>query len=692
MRRLAIGLFVLLVAAVLVGDLVLTRMVNRDPLRSRIEGMVDEAVGRDVTWDELGVGLVPPSLVISHPRIASDEAGAPAFAEARKVSLRVALLPLLARTFVIDSLRLDEAVVRLVRTRDGLSLPDFGRGREREEPTGGSGGSGEETALAVHSAELSHARIVFEDRTFDEPRRLELTDVDARLEGSGPKQPVDVRLDVTGEGGGRLELEGSALLDGDVDLAITLKDFKLLPLNPYLAAASELSGLVTGTFRVAGPLEAPTSVVGDVTITETRLAFAEFEIDGPVVAHIEHAGPWEAPTGSFRLDVTGARANLGGVYEKVPGRPGTVTGKLRTVDGVPQVYDARLTIEKLEASGSASLGKRLHLAVDVGPVDLAYWQPLLKPVADYPASGRLAAGHWEVWTDPFDLRGALQASDVRFQMSNGRTLEVEGAAEARDGRIVTRDLVVTADEQRVPVEAEITDLGGAWRYRVRTDVSEADSARLVALFGDDGALSGPLDFDGDLTGTLTGETSFADALGGTARFRISPGKLEGISILEATLRAFDEARSGTIFQGLMARTGGLAPQFEEFYQDDFLLLSADVKLAGGIASTQDLELRTADYTFTMQGGIRLADLGLDARGEILLGDELAGALGKRLGLGEVPLLRGIAIPIPRLRGTVTDPKPEPDFTFLIRALTGNLPGARATEKLLKGVEELLKKP
>jgi hypothetical protein len=47
------------------------------------------------------------------------------------------------------------------------------------------------------------------------------------------------------------------------------------------------------------------------------------------------------------------------------------------------------------------------------------------------------------------------------------------------------------------------------------------------------------------------------------------------------------------------------------------------------------------------------------------------------------LVQKIVIPIPTLRGTLSDPKPEPDFRLLLRAIAGNLPGAGALKTLLR---------
>jgi hypothetical protein len=51
----------------------------------------------------------------------------------------------------------------------------------------------------------------------------------------------------------------------------------------------------------------------------------------------------------------------------------------------------------------------------------------------------------------------------------------------------------------------------------------------------------------------------------------------------------------------------------------------------------------------------------------------------------MPLVQRILIPIPKLGGTLSDPKPEPDFRFLLRAIAGNLPGVGALKKLRRSV-------
>jgi uncharacterized protein involved in outer membrane biogenesis len=152
-----LALVLLLAVGIVIADRVVTGMVNRDPLRSQIDALVDEALGRDVAWRELGVRLLPPSLVIEEVTIAGTTDDAPLFAEAENVQLRVALAPLLARAVVVDSLFVRGAKVRLILTEDGFELPELGGGKadaEAKEPEAGEN----ETSLAIRSVELEDAQ------------------------------------------------------------------------------------------------------------------------------------------------------------------------------------------------------------------------------------------------------------------------------------------------------------------------------------------------------------------------------------------------------------------------------------------------------------------------------------------------------------------------------------------------------
>ena len=103
-----------------------------------------------------------------------------------------------------------------------------------------------------------------------------------------------------------------------------------------------------------------------------------------------------------------------------------------------------------------------------------------------------------------------------------------------------------------------------------------------------------------------------------------------------------------------------------------------------MARTDDLRLESTYYAYSLNGSIRLADLGLDARGEMVLGRDVVASL---FAWSRIPLpgvLSGVTIPLPAIRGTLTDPQPEVDWRHFWRTLFANVPGRR----LMRGIKGL----
>ncbi len=113
----------------------LPRFVQRDSVRVELSTLASQAIGTDVGFESLDVSLFPPSLIVLRPLVAGARPDLPRLFEAREVSLRIALLPLLARTVLIDSLVIEGAVVKLRRTEDGVAiLPESEEAAAGETP------------------------------------------------------------------------------------------------------------------------------------------------------------------------------------------------------------------------------------------------------------------------------------------------------------------------------------------------------------------------------------------------------------------------------------------------------------------------------------------------------------------------------------------------------------------------------
>ena len=115
MRLLRRFLLAALVLALLAGAalaLWLPRYVASPQFDARLRAAASSAIGREVGWRALSVGLIPPRVIASDAHVGAGDTPA---LQAERVELRLALLPLLSRTLLADSLALDGLSLQLVR-------------------------------------------------------------------------------------------------------------------------------------------------------------------------------------------------------------------------------------------------------------------------------------------------------------------------------------------------------------------------------------------------------------------------------------------------------------------------------------------------------------------------------------------------------------------------------------------------
>jgi hypothetical protein len=618
----------------------------------------------------------------------------PPLLEAESISLQAALMPLLARVVVVRSLVAEGAAVHLILSGDGLDLPDLGAGAAAapREPSGDAPPS-----VAIQEVEVRDAKLYFENRTLSPPFSFELTHIDARAAGDALDEPFHVSLAVKGIGGGAVEATGTATLDGDLDVELELDAFPLQPLDPYLARASELGGTVTGkiSFRgsVVAPDPLPDPLVADLVLQDGTIRFEDFSAHGRMNLHAELRGSFREPDGRFEIDATAATLSFAEVYRKEPGRPAHVTGRfVAAPDGSLAVDDVKLTIENVEAQGRVRLGERTEVVMRVEPVELADWHLLLRALDFAEANGRVGLPELRILTNPLQLWGESRIDAVSLRLPRGRVIGLRGTIRAEGDAIRSEGLVLELADQPVAVEGVLAQLDGPWDVQLRVQTQQAETNDLLVAFGGpDDTLYGPLALDAALEGSLRGESGFMESLHGRGGFTIRPGRLRGVSILEATFRRFDHLGAMRMLRtvSVPGLQKPVAPGLNRHYGEGFDVMSATLDITAGTARTQDFRLVTPSYEFTMRGLIRLADLGLDAKGELILGEEAALSLAGAVGVKKLPVLQGLVIPIPRIGGTLTDPKPEPDFSVLARALTGNVPAVQGVERLLRGAGGLL---
>src|SRR5262245_39020674 len=96
--RIGLALVALCVVALVALAVALPRIAGSAAVRARIETAARDALGRELSFERLEAGLFPPALRVVAVRVAGEKPKDPALLEAKEVSLRLALLPLLTRT------------------------------------------------------------------------------------------------------------------------------------------------------------------------------------------------------------------------------------------------------------------------------------------------------------------------------------------------------------------------------------------------------------------------------------------------------------------------------------------------------------------------------------------------------------------------------------------------------------------
>lgn len=375
LRRSLAAVAVLGVVAVIAAALLLPRLLAGDSLRERFAGAAEDALGRDVDYRALGFDLFPPMVVVEGIRVAGETLESPPLLASERLSLGFSLLPLLARTLVVDSLSLRGVTGRLIRTDAGFAISSGGAGTtaagsaaDASPPVGGRAAGLE---LAVASLDVDDASLVLEDRSVSPAVTWELRELSARARGTAADEPVGFDFDFVFASGGRVHGEGEASLAGAVEGTLAFDDVAVAPLRAYVDAGSKLAGRLSGTAVASGPVAKLASLKVEATLADGRFQLDDMTIVGPAKLAAALHGPPTALRGTFAIDVTDAEVRYGGMFTKPPGDAATVEGRL--VDGAggaTAIDDVRIKVRNFKGTVSVEDEARSRVVVHAPSFEL----------------------------------------------------------------------------------------------------------------------------------------------------------------------------------------------------------------------------------------------------------------------------------------------------------------------------------
>jgi hypothetical protein len=266
------------------------------------------------------------------------------------------LLPLLARTLVVDSVSLSCARLNLIRTDEGISIPSPTSTSE-VAATSGPGEADAGFDLAVAGATLEKVDIVLEDRSVSPAVTWEFRGINARARGISADEPVELDFEFELASAGKVSGAGYATLAGAVDLDVKFSELALEPWRAYIDSDSALAGRLSGTIAAAGPVANLESIRVDAELSDGHFALDDIEIAGSVKLVADLHGSVTAPRGTFDIDATDAAVRYGGMFTKPPGDAANVQGTLvEGADGSTAIDNVHFKIRNFKGTASVPRG------------------------------------------------------------------------------------------------------------------------------------------------------------------------------------------------------------------------------------------------------------------------------------------------------------------------------------------------
>jgi hypothetical protein len=650
--RVALGLVALAVVGLLVLVLALPAIVDGAELRTRLDQAARDTLGRSLEYGELEIGILPPRVEVSELVLGGATPGSPPALRSSRAALTLAWRPLLSGEAVVDALVIDGAELRMLRTSQGIDLLVAAL---PAAPLASAEPAAVGSPISLRRVSLRDSRIVFEDRVAAPPVVWQLDEVRLDATGGATAARVDFELTAQLASGGELRAAGRIELAGASEASVELEGFSFAPLASYLEALDRAGGAGSVAIDVVrgadGAIELDLEASSDALEAASGDTTAVGAVDVTAQLRLED-GVLEGP---YSVDLTGATLDVaGGVVHKAAGEPGRLKGRVR-IDDTGTTSDFHLQLRNLGADAKLRSAPSLRVELAVPAFALDGWEAAVPALADYAPRGELVVDRLVYTEGPPRLVGSAELRRVVVAQGDGAPpLEVAGFVDATGTELKLRQMFATAASARFQVDGGVSDLFGARELTVQLRTPEpVESNRVFSLVDSlRDAIFGALALELDLGLPLSGPAASRPALerlAGEFSFQIggdeAGGRLRGVSLLR---QVFD--RFGSLgHAALLALPAKRGKSLDEYYSEEFRVAAGSFRIENGEARTDDLHIVHEKYRANLRGGLRLSDLTLDMRGEIVIGSELDAALsGASTG-------RERTISLARVGGTLADP-------------------------------------
>ena len=678
-----IKILVALVVLVIVALAALPFIIDPNDYRDEIVTAVEENTGRKLTIDgELGLSVFP-WIGIDIGKLSLGNAqgfGDQPFAAIDNASVRIKLMPLLAKELVADTITLNGLQLNLAKNKKGETnwadlageaVDDDIKDQDSPQGVGLEG-------LAIGGFEINNATINWQDDSTGQS--YQVSNFQLNSGAISPGDPVDLSLGLDLKSSDP-QMTARLTLDGTVAVDDAIEKLTVLPLEvtvdasgeafPNGALKAELSTDITVNLKqLAVGLDNLSLKSGDLDLSG-KVALLnldkQMQLDGNLKLAKLNLRQWLASQGMALPEMASDKA--------LSAFDANVTMKSDVAN--TNITNLKIGLDSSSITGSGKLaGSHIGFDLNIDQINVDDYLP--KQQADAAASDTASSTKPAPTADnaPLFPVETLRPLDINGKLKIGKLIVNKLTAEAVENQIVAKNGVITSTQKigrfyqgSFNGKSTLNVAGKTPRLAVNVNLQNLKAGPLLKDLTEKEVMDGTGRFKMDINSSGNTVADIKKALGGTLSFRFEDGAVKGINlakVLRETKAKFE---------------GKTLPPSNEPEQTDFSELSGSAKITRGVLNNQDLSAKSPFLRVRGAGTVNLVKETLNYTVQATVVSSAKGQGGESL-----KELEGLNVPV-KLTGPYTAPNYSVDWGKVLLSSQK----AKVDEKVEEKKQELEKK-
>ncbi|MDG2051941.1 MAG: DUF748 domain-containing protein [Myxococcota bacterium] len=691
--------FVSLLLVLGVLTLALERYSQTPAMRDHVEKLSVSLLGRPLSYKSLQMGLWPPHLSIRSATLPGPDQAGPDLLTITRLDLRIAIAPLIRKTVLFESLTIDGLDVRMVRNDSGLDSP-WSTSSSLSNPEETSPSSEESWfsswGIRFRQIKVREARFSLIDKTRSPPETFGFESVNLIAKSTDTSTPLDVDFKAESIGGGEIQATGTSALNGDVALRFGLTNLSLSGLGSYLDSEFITEATLSGNAEIKGPIADPKQLKLDVQLAADRVQWEADSLKGSLALQGDFDDLWPKPKGTLTLEAKQAAISISKWIVKPAGTSLHLVSEWGDTPNSDWAVSLNtIEIATIKASGRVGWEPSFYVQLDSEEFPVKAIALLVPELSDSGAHGRLEIKDLVYQSGPPSVQGTLRAEDLHVVFQDGGSISLSVDLTGQGDGIAIEKGDLSAGGQHFEISGQVTDLAGELPFdiKVKTPQTIRADAFLTGLSPNfANVLYGPATLNAQISGSgssLGTEAAFFDSFNGEFNLEMGQaipgveegGRIVGFSLLSSLFDGLGKYSQITRVTRLLL--GDKTPDLTGVTDDSFEKARLISKVENGVCVIEKARIVESSYAANLVGNIRLADLSLDLRGKIELGEAAAAALGARAKDGE------IVVPVAHIRGTLDDPKVDVSESAVLSLSTQLVSNNVAIKTVLGGTDKVI---